>query len=253
VGAGAGVGTETNFLHTYGLNGLVGAKLALTNSVSLRADGIVDWLANNNWKSFKSAHLGLSVYRHPAVSVVTRTVTVAGPATVTVATVQRPDSVSAEEQARLRRIEGDYRDLRDSLARSRHYEQTASGSVALPPDTTMQEKIHFATNKSDLSAKARAILDAKVQVFRANPGMRIVIEGNTDERASDAYNMRLGERRSAAAKRYLVAQGIAADRIKLDSDGKRNPTAAGTSKTAEALNRRDEFRLLIAGEPTSRP
>src|SRR3954464_1630989 len=50
VGAGAGIGTETNFLHSYGLNGLVGAKLGLNDYAALRVDGVMDWLANNSWK-----------------------------------------------------------------------------------------------------------------------------------------------------------------------------------------------------------
>jgi len=246
VGAGAGIGTETNFLHSYGLNGLVGAKLALTNYAALRVDGIVDWLANNNWKSFQSVHVGLSLYRHPKVDVVTRTVIVEGPSLPPAGIMQRPDSVSADEQWRLRRIAADYQRLRDSLAQPRAVSVTQpSSSAALG---TMQEMIRFATDKSDLTAESKSVLDSKVQVFRANRAMRIIIVGNTDERASDAYNMGLGERRAAAAKAYLISQGVDASRIEVSSDGKRSPTAAGTSPNAQAQNRRDEFRLLVASD-----
>ena len=85
-------------------------------------------------------------------------------------------------------------------------------------------------------------------VFAANPGMRIIIIGNTDERASDAHNMALGRRRSDAAKAYLITHGIDAVRIEVTSDGERNPTAEGTSAAAQARNRRAEFRLLIASD-----
>ena len=121
----------------------------------------------------------------------------------------------------------------------------ASSASAL---ATMEERIHFATDKSELSPEAKAILDAKVLVFRANPTMRIVIVGNTDERASDAYNMGLGERRATAAKAYLISQGIDAVRIEVSSHGERNPVAPGTSKDAEAQNRRDGFRLLMSSD-----
>jgi peptidoglycan-associated lipoprotein len=250
VGAGFGAGTETNFLHSYGLNGLIGAKWALSNTAAIRVDGIVDWLANYNYETYKSIHVGLVLYRHPNVKVVTNTVTVVGPpapVAVVAPMVQRPDSVSAEEQARLRRRDEEYRRLRDSLS-----QPVASGEVLLPSSAsalaTMVAQIHFATDKSELSAEAKSILDAKVLVFRANPAMRIIIIGNTDERASDTYNMLLGGRRSAAAKAYLVAQGIDAVRIEVSSDGKRDPEAAGVSTTAEAMNRRDEFRLLIGSD-----
>lgn len=241
LGAGAGASTETSFLHSYGVNALIGAKIALSNSAAIRIDATSDWLANNSWKSFQSLHLGLTFYRGP--NTVVRTVVVQTPAAPY---VQQPDSVSAEEQARRRRAEREYRDLRDSLNRLPAASVPAASSAEAL--ATMQERIHFATDKSDLTLESRAILDAKVKVFLANPDMRIIIVGNTDERASDAYNMGLGERRAAAAKAYLVAQGVAAVRIEVSSHGERNPIAPGTSKDAEAQNRRDGFRLLIASD-----
>src|SRR5206468_9078878 len=216
IGAGAGIGTETNFMHTYGLNGLVGAKIALGNSAALRVDGVRDWLANNHWKAFKSVHVGLSLYRHPNVRLTTRVVTLAAPAGPIA--LQRPDSVSADEQGRLRRVEADYHQLRDSLA---HREAGATLQSSASALATMQEKIHFATDKAELSPESKTILDSKIAVFRANPGMRIIITGNTDERATDAHNMGLGRRRSDVARAYLVAHGIDATRIEVTSEGER--------------------------------
>jgi peptidoglycan-associated lipoprotein len=248
VGAGAGASTETNFLHSYGVNALVGAKYAINENAAFRIDGISDWLANNDWKSFQRVHIGLSLFRRPASS--TRVVEVMTPGPVV---AQRPDSVSADEQARRRRVEAEYRTLRDSLSRrtaSVASPTTASSSVAL---ATMEEKIHFASDKSDLTPAARAILDSKVTVFRANPAMRIVIVGNTDEHASDSYNMLLGGRRSAAAKAYLTAQGIDPVRVEISSDGERKLAADGASTSADAANRRAEFRLLMASDYLAAP
>jgi len=236
LGAGAGASTETNFLHSYGVNALLGAKIALSDNAALRADFINHWLANESWKSYRALHLGLSLYRNPAQ--ITKTVTVQAPP----APVMTPVCANNDaELARLRQIEADYRALRDSLNRP----APVSSAAAL---ATMQENIHFATDKSDLTAESQAILDAKVAVFQANPKMKIVIVGNTDERATDAYNMALGQRRSDAAKAYLVSKGIDAARIEVSSVGERQPTAAGTTPAAQAQNRRDEFRLLIASD-----
>ena len=240
LGAGAGASTETNFLHSYGLNALVGAKIALTNTAALRIDAISDWLANNDWKSYQTLHVGLSFFRAP--NQVTKIVEVPG---VVAPYVQRPDSVSAEEQARRRQEGQDYRELRDSLNRHVVAAVPSSSAEAL---ATMEEHIHFATDKSDLTPEAQAILDAKVPVFKANPAMRIVILGNTDERATDAYNMRLGRHRADAAKDYLVSRGVDPVRIEITSEGERKPAAAGDSAKAFAQNRRDEFRLLIGSD-----
>lgn len=236
IGAGAGASTETNFMHTYGVNALLGMKIALSDNAALRADLIGDWLANEDWKAYQRLQVGLSLYRNP--SHVTRIVKVEAPA------MMHSDSVSAEEQARLRRAEAAYRALRDSLSRPRTVAPVAPSSDAAL--ATMEEKIHFATDKADLTAEAQRILDEKVKVFNANPDMRIVIEGNADERATDAYNMALGRRRSEAAKAYLVAKGIDPSRVVVTSEGERQPTAAGITPEAQALNRRAEFRLLIS-------
>lgn len=254
VGAGGGVSTETNFLHSYGVDGLVGAKLAVTDNASLRVDGVIDWLQCHTCKAwYRSVRVGMSLTRHPASVTHTVTLMSAAPAATPAMTmtVVREDSVSAMETRRLRARDAALAALRDSLNRA---PVTSAAPVASASAlATMEEKIHFATDKSDLSSDAKSILDAKVLVFRANPAMRIAIVGNTDERASDAHNMELGARRSAAAKAYLIAQGIDASRIQITSRGERDPAAAGTTKSAEARNRRDEFQLLVSSSPLVSP
>ena len=90
IGAGAGISTETNFMHTYGVDALAGLRLKMSDRFALRLDGVWDWLANEDWKQYQSVRLGLSVYRHPSVE--TRTVTVPGPA-------PRPDTVVVTREA----------------------------------------------------------------------------------------------------------------------------------------------------------
>ena len=68
-GAGAGVSTETNFLHSYGVDGLAGLRFALSDHAAFRADAVVDLLANNGWKTYQSVRIGISWFRHPDVVV----------------------------------------------------------------------------------------------------------------------------------------------------------------------------------------
>jgi len=234
VGAGAGVSTETNFLHSYGVDALLGAKYAMTDNVSLRVDGVFDWLANQQWKTYKSVRLGLSVFRHPEVRTVT-TMQMSAPMMM-----QHADSVSAEETARLRARDLALRMLRDSLANVR---------PAMTPATTavLQATIHFAFNSAELTDSAKALLDEKVTVFRSIPDLSIVILGYTDPVGTDAYNMKLGERRAEAAQKYIVSKGIDASRVILESKGERSQVATdGPGRAGEAPNRRAIFRLLIA-------
>jgi hypothetical protein len=113
VGAGGGISTETNFMHSYGLDALVGAKYALTDNAALRVDGVFDWLANENWKTYRSVRFGVSLFRRPNRLVRTLTVVTPAPAPVTIV---REDSVSADETRRLRASDAALRVLRDSLA-----------------------------------------------------------------------------------------------------------------------------------------
>jgi outer membrane protein OmpA-like peptidoglycan-associated protein len=234
VGAGAGVSTETNFLHSYGVDALLGAKYAMTDNVSLRVDGVFDWLANQDWKTYKSVRVGLNVFRHPSRS--TTTLTVVSPPTM----IQRDDSVSAEETRRLRARDVALQRLRDSLN---------NAPRVLTPATTavLQATIRFAFNSSELTDSAKSILDEKVAVFRSIPELSIVILGYTDPVGTDAYNMALGERRAEATKAYIMSKGIDGNRVILESRGERQqvPTE-GAGRAGEAPNRRAIFRLLIA-------
>lgn len=242
IGAGAGAGTETNFMHSYGLNALAGAKLALNDNMSFRVDGVMDWLANEDWKSYRSVRAGLSLYRHPAHR--TNTVTVAGSAPTQM--VVSRDSVSAAETARLRDRDRALQALRDSL-------RTAPTRVSVSDVQTMEAKIHFAFDKSDLTDSARTILDDKAALFRANPSMTVVLLGYTDVTGTDAYNMALGTRRAGAAKAYLVSQGIAADRLVIESRGERRQLANSEGVAGEASNRRATFRLSMAPDARATP
>jgi outer membrane protein OmpA-like peptidoglycan-associated protein len=231
VGAGAGVSTETNFLHSYGVDGLVGAKLAIGPSAALRVDGVWDWLANEKWKSYRTVRAGISLYRRPIRAMRSEPRS----------TVAYRDSVSAEETLRLRGRDAALNQLRDSLASTVGVPTTTPAALA-----TMEAEIHFAFDKSELTDSAKTVLDEKVAVFRANPAMTIVLLGYTDVTGTDAYNMALGGRRAEAARDFIVARGIAADRVIVESRGERQQITSSTGAEGEAGNRRAQFRLLIA-------
>jgi peptidoglycan-associated lipoprotein len=146
----------------------------------------------------------------------------------------RTDSIARAEAAR-----------RDSLANAeRMMAETRAMATAA---------VYFDYDKSDLSADARAILDRKVGMLQANSGLRLRIAGNTDERGSDEYNLALGQRRAAAAKRYLVQRGIDASRLEVTSNGKEKPAATGSDESAWSQNRRDEFEITAGGDNLMAP
>jgi outer membrane protein OmpA-like peptidoglycan-associated protein len=240
LGGGAGVSTETNFLHSYGLDVLGGVKIAMGDNAALRVDGVLDWLANEDWKMYKSLRVGISLYRHPSQEVRTVTVTAPAAAQPMPQMMTHEDSVSAAETRRLRAADAALRALRDSLRNA------PAGGMTAAEMTAMEARIHFAFDKSALTDSAKAILDDKVRVFRANPEMTIAIVGHTDIAGTDAYNQALGMRRAEAAKAYIVSKGINANRIVIESRGENQPVTQAAGRAGQAPNRRAVFRIVIA-------
>jgi len=105
------------------------------------------------------------------------------------------------------------------------------------------ESIYFDFDKADLKPEAQATLKKKADWLRRNPGYSLRIEGNCDERGTNEYNLALGERRAATAKKFLAALGIPEDRMSIISYGEERPADPGHNEEAWAKNRRDDFRL----------
>ncbi|MEJ2698163.1 MAG: OmpA family protein [Desulfuromonadales bacterium] len=116
-----------------------------------------------------------------------------------------------------------------------------------PQEATVKQpnnKIFFKFDSYLLTEAGRKDLEANALWLRSQPEVRIVIEGNTDERGSDEYNMALGDKRALAARDYLVTLGIAPERISTVSYGEEKATEGAKSEAAWAQDRRDE--LVIA-------
>lgn len=100
---------------------------------------------------------------------------------------------------------------------------------------------YFDFDKSDLRPEAREALVYHANRLRANPNMRVRLEGHADERGTREYNLALGERRAQAIERYLQVQGVPANQLETISYGEERPVATGTSEQAYQQNRRVEL------------
>jgi len=105
------------------------------------------------------------------------------------------------------------------------------------------EDIFFNFDDATILADQRKALGQDFAWLKARPDVKVTIAGNCDERGTEEYNLALGERRADAVKNYLVAEGIAADRINTISYGKDRPFVLGHDENAWRLNRRDHFAM----------
>jgi peptidoglycan-associated lipoprotein len=117
----------------------------------------------------------------------------------------------------------------------------------------LEERIHFDFDRSAIRSDAEQRLQRKVAVMRANPNVRLRIEGHADERGSIEYNVALGQRRAEAARAYMVNYGISVDRLETVSWGEDRPLVRASNEGAWAQNRRNEFRIIAGGEPLRNP
>ncbi len=140
----------------------------------------------------------------------------------------------------------------DAANRARAAREAAARAI---PDarSLINAPVYFDYDQSEIRGDAREALDAKLPLLRANPAMRIRIEGNTDARGANEYNIALGLRRANAARRYLVAQGIDNARIDVVSYGEERSVDQGTTETAYAKNRRDDFVITVGGDDIRLP
>ena len=149
----------------------------------------------------------------------------------------RADSI-ARAQAAAERMR------QDSITKANAAAAAAAEQNAMK--TTLGTMIHFDFDKSDLRDEDRALLDQKIPILLANPDVKLKISGNADERGSDQYNMALGQRRAATAKRYLTDHGVAADRVETVSYGEERPLCQEHGEPCWGQNRRDEFEITAA-------
>ena len=99
----------------------------------------------------------------------------------------------------------------------------------------------FGLDSSELDDAGRADVTANAEIMKKYPTWVITIEGHCDERGTAEYNLALGERRAVAVKTYLVALGIAPDRMRTVSYGKEFPFDPGHDDAAYSKNRRAHF------------
>jgi outer membrane protein OmpA-like peptidoglycan-associated protein len=106
-----------------------------------------------------------------------------------------------------------------------------------------ENAVRFDTNKSSLTADAKANLEKLVPVFTEYPDTDITIFGYTDITGPADYNLKLSKERAASVRNYLVAKGIASARFHVTGLGIADPIASNETVDGRSQNRRVEFAI----------
>lgn len=110
---------------------------------------------------------------------------------------------------------------------------------------TVTEKIYFETGSDVIEDQSFDLIEEIATLLISEPRVRRVqIQGHTDDQGGDEMNLDLSDRRAAAVRTFLIAQGVAEDRLQSRGFGEQVPIADNADEPGRARNRRVEFRIL---------
>jgi OOP family OmpA-OmpF porin len=112
------------------------------------------------------------------------------------------------------------------------------------------QQVHFAYNSATILPDSFSMLDEIASLLKASPQIkRMAIEGHTDDRGPDEYNLTLSQARAGSVRTWLIQHGVEGARLAAHGYGKLHPIADNTTDEGRLANRRVEFKILEEGEP----
>lgn len=126
--------------------------------------------------------------------------------------------------------------------------EVASGAGAETPPPAVPvvilKDINFDFDKYNIRAGDAGILKADYEWFSQNPGRKVRIEGNCDERGTVEYNLALGQKRADSTRTHLIALGVDGGLLETVSYGKEKPFCREHNEECWAQNRRAHFEQV---------
>jgi outer membrane protein OmpA-like peptidoglycan-associated protein len=130
--------------------------------------------------------------------------------------------------------------LKQQLNQVLQTKETARGLIVNMSD------VLFDFNKYTLKPEAREKLAKVSGILLAYPGLKLQVEGYTDNIGSDEYNQKLSEQRASGVREYLVSQSVKDGNVTATGYGKSDPIADNSTSAGRAENRR--VQLVVSGD-----
>ncbi len=153
---------------------------------------------------------------------------------ITALQMKRSQNQLLSEQARTQQLQKQLAALKGK--------QTPRGLVVTLGD------VLFETAKAELLSGTQRHIESVSAFLKQNPNRKVLIEGHTDNRGSEAYNLGLSQRRANSVRFALMQRGIASNRMLAKGFGKSRPMASNSSEIGRQQNRRVEITILNEGE-----
>jgi peptidoglycan-associated lipoprotein len=112
-----------------------------------------------------------------------------------------------------------------------------------PPEITLEDltkrfgRVLFSLDSIEITPDGRAIIQKNAEIMKAQPSLKVLIEGHADSRGTNEYNLALAERRADAVRDYLVSLGVANDRVTIVSKGEEAPFCKDETEACWQQNR----------------
>jgi peptidoglycan-associated lipoprotein len=121
------------------------------------------------------------------------------------------------------------------------------GSIPKAMEDGPFKDVHFEFNSAQIGEEYLSNLQGYARTTKADPSLRVEIEGHTDKRGTTEYNMALGQRRAKAVAAAMTSFGVPASQMTIVSYGEEIPLDPSDSEEAYAQNRRAHFAVYRSG------
>lgn len=115
------------------------------------------------------------------------------------------------------------------------------GSAADISGAPAARQIFFDLDQYTIKPEYQGVVQATADFLKSKPKVRVVVQGNTDERGSSEYNLSLGQKRAEAVRKALGVLGVADDRIEAVSLGEEKPMSECHNESCWSKNRRADI------------
>jgi peptidoglycan-associated lipoprotein len=108
-------------------------------------------------------------------------------------------------------------------------------------DVLENDTVYFAYDSSEITSEMKSVIDKHMNFLLKHTDIKVILEGHTDERGANSYNVVLGEKRAQSVKDVILEAGVPDTQIEIISYGELKPLGSGGNESSWSKDRRAVF------------